>query len=97
MDVKWSDLCPSRFTPEAVVFWTQRIEDSVSHTAGLDALEKRKFLAPDENRTVIPPLFRPSYNRYTDCAIPSFARQRLNLRNIKAFTAIKLQYINYFR
>jgi len=49
-------LMPQPFDPSKETPGTYRTGDRVGHRAGLDALEKRKFLVPAENQTTIPQL-----------------------------------------
>jgi len=42
------------FNPSKEAPGTHRTGGSVGHRAGLDALEKRKFLVPADNQTTIP-------------------------------------------
>jgi hypothetical protein len=67
---EWSDSHPGRFTPGKRAPGTHWIGDWVGPRAGLDDVEKRKFLTLPglELRLLV---FQPVVSRYADCAIPA--------------------------
>jgi hypothetical protein len=68
---EWSTSHPGRFTPEERVSGTHWIGGWVDLRAGLDDLEKTKFLRPYRDSNSDPSVVQPVASRYTDYAIPA--------------------------
>jgi hypothetical protein len=67
---EWSTSHPGRFTPEERAPGTHWIGCWVDLRAGLDDLEKRKFLTLRDSNSD-PSVVQPVASRYTDYAIPA--------------------------
>jgi hypothetical protein len=69
----WSASHASRFTPGETAPGTHWLGGWVGPRAGLDDMEKWKFLLPPELKSD-PLVVQPIASRYTDCAIPALHR-----------------------
>jgi hypothetical protein len=67
---EWSASCPGHFTPEERAPGTHWIGSWVGPRAGLDDVEKRKFLTIP-GLELWPPVIQPIASCYTSCAIPA--------------------------
>jgi hypothetical protein len=67
---EWSTSRPGRFTPGKRASGTRWIGGWVGPRAGLDAMDRRKILPPQDSNTD-PSVVQPVASRYTDCAIPA--------------------------
>jgi hypothetical protein len=68
---EWSASRPCHFNPGERAPSTQWIGGWLAPRAGLDDVEKRKFLTLDGTQTPTSLVVQPIASSYTDCAIPA--------------------------
>jgi hypothetical protein len=80
---EWSASRPCRFTPREKAPGTHWIGGWVDPRAGLDNMEKRKFL-PYRNSNSDLSVVQPVGSRYTDCATPKITSKKNKYSRIKS-------------